>query len=110
MTGGPETISTGMELASVIDSSSALDEDISPRIDIIVDLEAPYSRGNLNKLLYKLYSESPYLRIFVNKWSEWDDFSHKDNPVAPRAIFFPGCFKVFLERKMINSYNMYHEK
>lgn len=95
---------------SQMDTSSVLDEDIQPRIDIIVDLEAPHARGNLNKLLYRLYSDSPYMRIFVNKWHEWDDFSHKDNPVAPRATFFPGCFKVFLERKLISSYNMYHEK
>ena len=66
--------------------------DVQPRIDIIVDLEAPHARHNLNKLLFKLYADSPYLRIFVNKWSEWDDFSHKDNPTAPRATFFPGAF------------------
>ena len=86
------------------------DTDSAPRIDIIVDLEAPYARHNLNKLLFKLYQDSPYLRIFVNKWQEWDDFTHKDNPAAPRAIYFPGVFQVFLERKLINSYNMYSEK
>ena len=85
-------------------------EEPSPRIDIIVDLEAPYARHNLNKLLYRLYQDSPYVRIFVNKWHEWDDFTHKDNPVAPRATFFPGAFKVFLERKLIKTYNMYSEK
>ena len=84
--------------------------DVQPRIDIIVDLEAPHARHNLNKLLFKLYADSPYLRIFVNKWSEWDDFSHKDNPTAPRATFFPGAFQVFLERKIISHYNMYTEK
>ena len=84
--------------------------DVSPRIDIIVDLEAPHARHNLNKLLFKLYHDSPYLRIFVNKWSEWDDFSHKDNPDKPRATFFPGVFQVYLERKLISSYNMYQEK
>ena len=46
-------------------------EDVHARIDIIADLEAPYARGNLNKLLYRLYQESPYLKIFVNKWSEF---------------------------------------
>ena len=51
----------------------------APRIDLIVDLEAPHARHNLNKLLFRLYQDSPYLRIFVNKWQEWDDFSHKDN-------------------------------
>ena len=85
-------------------------EDVTARIDIIADLEAPYARGNLNKLLYRLYQNSPYLCIFVNKWSEWDDFSHKDNSVAPRAIFYPGVFKVYLERKLIRSYNMNKEK
>jgi hypothetical protein len=75
-----------------------------------VDLEAPYARHNLNKLLFRLYQDSPYLRIFVNKWQEWDDFTHKDNPAAPRATFFPGAFQVFLERKLVNSYNMYSEK
>jgi len=68
------------------------EEDLNPRIDIIVDLTSPQARGNLNKLLLKLYSDSPYLRIFVNKWQEWDDFSHKDNSAAPRATYFPGCF------------------
>ena len=86
------------------------DSEPAPRIDIIADLEAPYARHNLNKLLFRLYQDSPYLRIFVNKWHEWDDFSHKDNPVAPRAVFFPGVFQVFCERKLINSYNMYSEK
>ena len=85
-------------------------EDVHARIDIIADLDAPYARGNLNKLLYRLYQESPYLKIFVNKWSEWDDFSHKDNPVAPRATFYPGVFQVFLERKLVKSYNMLKEK
>ena len=83
--------------------------DVTPRIDVIVDLEAPFARQNLNRLLFKLYQDSPYLRIFVNKWSEWDDFSHKDNPVAPRAIFHEGVFKVFLERKLINQYNRQRE-
>ena len=46
----------------------------------------------------------------MNKWHEWDDFSHKDNPTAPRATYYPGVFQVYLERKMINSYNMYNEK
>ena len=46
----------------------------------------------------------------MNKWTEWDDFSHKDNAVAPRATFFPGVFQVHLERKLISSYNMYQEK
>jgi len=81
--------------------------ELQQRIDIIADLEAPFARHNLNKLLFKLYEDSPYLRIFVNKWSEWDDFSHKDNPTAPRATFFPGVFQVFLERKLVKSYNMY---
>ena len=46
----------------------------------------------------------------MNKWQEWDDFSHKDNPVVPRATFYPGVFQVYLERKKIKNYNMYHEK
>ena len=82
----------------------------APRIDLIVDLEAPHARHNLNKLLFRLYQDSPYLRIFVNKWQEWDDFSHKDNSAAPRATYYPGVFQVYLERKMIKSYNLYKER
>ena len=84
--------------------------EVLPRIDVIADLEAPHARHNLNKLLYRLYNNSPYLRIFVNKWHEWDDFSHKDNPAAPRATYFPGCFMVYCERKLITRYDMYAEK
>ena len=80
------------------------------RIDIIVDLQAPNARGNLNKLLHRLYSESPYLKIYVNKWHEWEDFSHKDNPTAPRAVFYPGVFQVFLERKLVKAYNVHRER
>lgn len=77
---------------------------------MIVDLEAPFARHNLNRLLFKLYSDSPYLRIFVNKWHEWDDLSQRDKPQAPRAIFFPGCFSIYHERKLIHTYNMQNEK
>ena len=82
----------------------------APRIDLIVDLDAPHARHNLNRLLFRLYQDSPYLRIFVNKWQEWDDFTHKDNSAAPRATFYPGVFQIYLERKMIKSYNLYKEK
>ena len=51
-----------------LDSNDGHTIDFAPRIDIIVDLEAPFSRHNLNKLLFRLYQDSPYLRIFVNKW------------------------------------------
>lgn len=83
---------TGQSDINNVEKAEDPDGDINPRIDVIVDLEAPHARGNLNKLLLKLYNDSPYLRIFVNKWQEWDDFSHKDNSVAPWATYFPGCF------------------
>ena len=30
--------------------------------------------------------------------------------MAPRATFYQGVFQVYLERKLIKTYNMYHEK
>ena len=92
------------------DHSFVVAPEADQRIDIIVDLQAPNARSNLNKLLHRLYSDSPYLKIFVNKWHEWDDFSHKDNPMAPRAIFYPGVFQVFLERKLVKAYNAQRER
>ena len=92
------------------DHSYGVAPEADQRIDIIVDLKAPNARSNLNKLLHRLYADSPYLKIFVNKWHEWDDFSHKDNPMAPRAIFYPGVFQVFLERKLVKAYNAQRER
>ena len=53
---------------------SSMSKHVDPRVDIVVDLEAPYSRHNLNRLLYLLYNESPFIRVFVNKWEDWDQF------------------------------------
>ena len=88
---------------------SNLSGQINPRIDIIVDLEAPHARHNLNRLLFRLYSESPFIRVFVNKWQEWDEFSHQDNQGAPRAVYYQGCFSVYLDRKKIYTYNRAQE-
>ena len=44
------------------------------------------------------------MEICVNKWSDWNNFKHKDNPIQPKAVYFPGCFQVYLDRKLITTY------
>ena len=70
-----------------------------------MDLEAPYAHHNLKRLLHKFESESSALEICVNKWSQWANFKHKDNPTLPKAVYYPGCFQVYLDRKLIASYS-----
>lgn len=59
---------TSEEHVIEVEMDDPADTGNGPRIDIIVDLEAPHARHNLNKLLFRLYQDSPYLKIFVNKW------------------------------------------
>ena len=90
---------------SVYSKLSGNKNDVNPRVDIIVDTEAPYAHNNLKRLLNKFDEESSALDICVNKWSQWDNFRHRDNPVQPKAVYYPGCFRVFLDRKLIASYS-----
>ena len=45
----------------------------------------------------------------MNKWEEWENFKHVENSAAPRAVFYQGCFNVYLDRRKIYSYNRTQE-
>ena len=65
---------------------------MNSRVDIVIDLEAPFAKHNLRRLLLQFDNEKSGLEICVNKWNEWKNFKNKENARSPRAIYYPGCF------------------
>ena len=78
---------------------------MNSRVDIVIDLEAPFAKHNLRRLLQQFENEKSVLQICVNKWNEWKNFKNKENARSPRAVYYPGCFSVFMDRKLIADYS-----